>query len=182
MKTGKTLIELATEIERQAASRVDYIAPTQHLVMRDDAVLGGLLGDGQGNTPLNALAHRQLGDWAKVPAAYYDRLQAEAPALLATNINHWLAGSQDKRMVRTLDGNVRAWLSDSYRPLENHDLAEAVLPALLGMDLEIISSEITERRLYIKAVDKRINRDIPTGKTAWATGAMSYSTRSRRRS
>lgn len=171
MKTGKTLIELATEIERQAASRVDYIAPTQHLVMRDDAVLGGLLGDGQGNTPLNALAHRQLGDWAKVPAAYYDRLQAEAPALLATNINHWLAGSQDKRMVRTLDGNVRAWLSDSYRPLENHDLAEAVLPALLGMDLEIISAEITERRPYIKAVDRAINRDIPTGKNRMGDGS-----------
>ena len=45
MKMGKTLVELATEIERQRDNRVDYIAPTRQLAMRDDAVLGGLLGE-----------------------------------------------------------------------------------------------------------------------------------------
>jgi hypothetical protein len=67
-------------------------------------------------------------------------------------------------MVRTLDGKARAFLSDGYRPLENADLAEAVMPTLLGMRLEIMSCEITERRLYIKAVDERIKKDVPTGR------------------
>jgi hypothetical protein len=58
---------------------------------------------------------------------------------------------------------VRAFLSDRYRPLENADLAEAVLPVLMDMDLMIISSEVTEKRFYLKCVDRRIERDIPTG-------------------
>lgn len=169
MKTGKTLIELATEIERQKASRQDYIAQTKALsLMPIEPRPGGggvsLCGLPLGPIGLNNLAHRQLGDWADVPAKYYDRMRNDAPALLSTNVNHWLGADPAKRMVRVLDGNMRAWLSDSYRPLENADLGEAALPALLSMDVEIISCEITEKRLYIKAVDKRINRDLPTGK------------------
>jgi hypothetical protein len=33
-------------------------------------------------------------------------------------------------MLRTLDGQVRAVLSDRYRRLDNFDLAESVLPIL----------------------------------------------------
>jgi hypothetical protein len=170
MKTGKTLVELATEIERQRESRVDYIAPTPKLAIvptdRDVHML--INGDG---LALNNLAHRQVGTHVGVPAVYYDRMRENAPALLAQNVNHWFAADPSKRMVRTLDGRVRAFLSDAYRPLENADLAEAVLPALMGLDVEVISCEITERRLYIKAVDKRINRDIPTGKNRMGDGS-----------
>ena len=28
----------------------------------------------------------------------------------------------------------------------------------------IVSSEITERRLYIKAIDRKVERDVPTGR------------------
>lgn len=177
MKTGKTLVELATEIERQQRTRQDFVALTSALNVTTldapdnpayDVAIAGLP---IGPVELNNLAHRQLGDYADVPAKYYDRMRDKAPALLATNLNHWLAADPAKRMVRCLDGRVRAWLSDSYRPLENSDLAEAALPALLGLDIEIISCEITERRLYIKAVDKRINRDIPTGKNRMGDGS-----------
>jgi hypothetical protein len=94
-------------------------------------------------------------------------MAVEQPALLATNVNQWLRAEdkkEDKRMVRVLDGNVRAVLSNRYRALENEDLAEAVLPLLLDMDLMILSSEITDRRFYIKAVSNAIKQDVPTGK------------------
>lgn len=164
MKTGKTLIELAQEIERQRETRVDYIAPTEKLELvpvEQDVTLAGLSEDDQA---INDLAHRQIGTHVGVPATYYDKMREKAPALLASNVNHWLKADPSKRMVRTLDGRVRAFLSDAYRPLENHDLAEAVLPVLLDLNVELVSCEITERRLYIKAVDKRINRDIPSGR------------------
>ncbi len=167
MKIGKSLTQLAQEIERQRETRVDYIAPTQRLALVTPAA-GDVAMEGLNTAnplALNQLAHRQLGTHTGVPAPYYDRMRTAAPQLLAANVNHWLhSDTSTKRMVRTLDGNVRAFLSDAYRPLENADLAEAVLPALLSMEIEIISCEITERRLYIKAVDKRINLDIPTGK------------------
>ena len=61
---------------------------------------------------------------------YYDRMRSEAPELLGDNIRHWFQKYPAPRMIRTLDGGNRAFLSNSYRTLENEDLAEAVLPVL----------------------------------------------------
>lgn len=171
MKTGKTLVELATEIERQSTTRKDFVAPTSKLKMYPLAANVSLGVEGVDAFDINDLAHRQIGEHVGVPAKYYDRMRVEAPTLLADNVNHWLHTQPANRMVRTLDGRARAFLSDKYRPLENADLAEAVLPALLQLDLQIMSCEITERRLYIKAVDAKINRDIPTGKNRMGDGS-----------
>ena len=176
MRNGKTLVELATEIQRQSETRRDYIAPTSKMSLVTPFV-GGKPGpaelelDNVDTFPLNDLAHRQLGEHVGVPAKYYDRMRAEKPELLAHNVNTWLQAQPADRMVRTLDGRARAFLSDRYRPLENADLAEAVLPALMGLNLQVMSCEITERRLYIKAVDASINRDIPTGKNRMGDGS-----------
>jgi hypothetical protein len=119
---------------------------------------------GQHAFGINGLAHDQIGTHTGIPSKYYDKMLAEEPQLLATNVNKWFQKYPAPRLIRTLDGRVRAFLSDSYRPLENHDLAEAVLPILLDMKLDIMSCEITERRLYIKAVDERLKRDVPSGR------------------
>ena len=166
MKTGKTLTELAAEIERQANTKRDLIAGTANMEMRPTGPIPGVvLGVGKADTfSVNGLAHDQIGLHTGIPAKYYDKMLAEEPTLLATNVNHWLHANPAPRLIRTLDGRVRAFLSDSYRPLENQDLAEAVLPILLDMKLDIMSCEITERRLYIKAVDERLKRDVPSGR------------------
>lgn len=165
MKTGKTLSQLAAEIERQQETRKDYIAPTSRIeavVSEDDISFDLSLDDGaHANLGAKDLAHRQIGAYVDIPASYYDRCRTQAPALLASNINHWFQAKPANRMVRSLDGQVRAFLSDRYRPLENADLAEAVLPVLAEQtQLDIVSCEITERRLYIKAVDKACVRQI----------------------
>lgn len=162
MKQGKTLTELAMEIERQHTAKRDLVAPGAALTMNPDATmhLGAL-----GNLPIGEIAHGQIADKLGIPVRYYNRMLAEHPQLLSVNANEWLAKAPDQRhMVRTLDGRMRAFLSDSYRPLEHIDLAEAVLPVLLGQNLEIMSCEVTERRLYIKAVDQRIKADVPAGR------------------
>jgi hypothetical protein len=89
-------------------------------------------------------------------------MRHESPQLLAHNVNTWLsAGTGQKRMVRTLDGKARAFLSDKFRPIENEDLAETVLPLLLdGGRFDIMSCEVTERKLYIKVVDKSVSRKL----------------------
>lgn len=170
MKTGKTLSQLAAEIERQQNTKQDLITSTQNLVMLNTKNLDGpgsriVLEAGKDHRfGINGLAHDQIGAHTGIPGKYYDKMLAEAPGLLATNVNRWFEKYPAPRLVRTLDGNVRAFLSDGYRPLENADLAEAVLPILLDMKLDIMSCEITERRLYIKAVDERLKRDVPSGR------------------
>ncbi len=165
MKTGKTLVELATEVQRRSEAKRDFIAPVEKLTVKavdKDIVLSVANGKDECQTvdfPIEQHAHDQLASYLEIPAVYYKKMQEKDPALLAYNANHWLKG-QDRRMVRTLDGKVRAVLSDRYRTLENEDLAEAVIPMLLERNLEVMSAEVTSRRLYIKAVDKSIVRTV----------------------
>jgi hypothetical protein len=167
MKVGKSLSQLAAEIERQQETKRDLIASTKNIGLMQDAKAGGVVavvGNTANTFGINGLAHDQIGAHTGIPSKYYDKMLAEAPDLLANNVNRWFEKYPAPRLIRTLDNKVRAFLSDQYRPLENADLAEAVLPILLDMKLEIMSCEITERRLYIKAVDERIKKDVPSGR------------------
>lgn len=167
MKTGKTLVELATEIERQRTMKKDFVADTtamKVIVDNDKPALQLVRGDDlvwQGG--IRPLAHEQIAEHVKIPRPYYDRMLKEAPDLLATNVDRWFAKYPAQRMVRTLDGATRGFLSNAFRPLEYADMAEAILPAMLARNMEIMSCEITETRLYIKAVDTKLFRDVPVG-------------------
>ncbi len=81
-------------------------------------------------------------------------MRAQQPELLAANVNTWLsrAPQKERRMIRTLGGDVRAFLSNAYQRIENEEIAEVVLPILADIPgVEIVSAEITERRMYIQA-------------------------------
>jgi hypothetical protein len=91
-------------------------------------------------------------------------MRNEAPELLADNINTWFGKSDSSRMVRTLDGTARAFLSDRYRRIDNAEIAEATLPILSEMqDVKVESCEITDSRMYIKVVCPRIEIEVKKG-------------------
>lgn len=180
MKTGRSLSQLAAEIERRAGARRDYIVGGNALSM--EAVITNpvsvedketkyeprlVLVNGERSVlPVQPLAHRQLGERLGIPAKYYDRMLQDAPQLLVANANHWFRTEGEKRMVRTLDGAVRAFLSNRYQRIDNHEVAEIVLPTLMdaGRELDIVSCEVTDKRLYIKATDKRIRAEVKGSK------------------
>lgn len=167
MKSGLTLVELAQKIEANATAKRDFVVDTSEGVRLEipEENKGVLMRIGDHEPrQINTLAHGQLCQHIGIGTKYYDRMRREAPHLLATNVNHWFKNAPSKRLIRTLNGTARAFLSNGYKPLENEDLANAVLPVLLNMDLEIMSCQITERRLYIKAVHKQLFRDVPSGK------------------
>lgn len=163
MKTDLSLQQLAAELTRQTESRKDYIAPQGKIEaapVDGDIVLNGING-GLGITPY---AHAQLADHLDIPKKYYDRMKTETPDLLAVNVNRWLSRDpENKRMIRTLDGKVRAVLSPKFRPLDNFDLANAVLPTLLQQNAQIVSSSLTETRMYIKAILPGLSDELPDG-------------------
>lgn len=159
MKTGRSLTELAHELERQMKVRKDYLAGTTSIEMTDGAELKGLNGHYMG---LTDYAHIQMANRLDIPRAYYMKMlgpQGDC-ALLARNVNTWLHRKPETRLVRTLDGTVRAILSDKYRPLDNYDLATAMLPTLSQQNTQIVSAELTEQRMYIKAIAPWINSEV----------------------
>jgi len=169
MKTGKSLTELAQEIERRAESKRDYIAPVKKLsaVVETVDTLPQVVMNlkGQDSFPITPYAHGQMASYLEIPKKYYDRMLADAPHILMDSINRWLQDhGNESRMIRVLDDKMRALLSDRFRPMENEDLAEAVLPVLNDLGVIVLSADITDRKFYLKAVDERITLDIPTGK------------------
>jgi len=182
MKDGRSIVELAREIERQREAKKDYVADTRKMTMvatpsnrtetiinqaghQDSRVVPATLSldiDGIGGTyDINDHAHRQIADRLKIPGRYYERMRTDAPGLLADNVNTWFRRNPERRMVRTLDGRARAFLSNRYRRIDNDMVASAVLPELQGFNIE--SAEITERRFYIKAVNPALEREVGVG-------------------
>ena len=173
MKQGRSLEELAAELTSREKGKRDIIADTRQIKMlprlndvSDEPVLELPNQDADilDHFDITQHTHRQIGQRVGIPAKYYDHMLAQAPDLLATNVNHWFARQPQRRMVRTLDNRARAFLSDRYRRIDNYEVAEAVLPILLQHeDLHIVSSEVTEARLYLKVVNRRIEREVKVG-------------------
>jgi hypothetical protein len=164
MNKGISLSALAAEIERQKEAKHDLIADTSALTMLRD---GNTLDiddagdDGHEGYGINPTAHSQIAARLGIPLKYYQRMQTEAPSLLAENVNEWLGKNPERRMIRTLDGHVRAFLSDRYQRIDNHEIAEVALPVLAQLpEVQIVSSQITESRMYIQAVTPRLEGEV----------------------
>ena len=170
MKTGRTLHELALELDRQAVAKRDFIVSTDAMFMEDGAELFSLsrpLDSGMREVtpfPMSGLFHRQLGTSLGIPAKYYDKMREEYPELLTQNVNGWLGRGSSKHTIRTLDGRARAFLSDRYRRIDNYQIAQAVLPVIGEMQgAKVESCEITETRMHIKLVNSRLESEVTPG-------------------
>ena len=168
MKTQITTIDkLYTELERQRASRQDLIADTRSLTVETvsgKSFLSVSTKDKTLHYPIGDLAHRQIADRLKIPFAYYDRMRTENPNLLDTNVNSWLQRNPETRMLRILDGHLRAFLSARYRRLDHLELLQAIMPEITKMKGATIESMgITETNLYIKVVNKTLKAEIAPG-------------------
>lgn len=174
MMAGLTIQELASEVDRQNKAKRDFIMPTTSLdmeVMRDESGrleprLSWDMDDGSlQSARITDHCHRQIGSRLKIPAKHYDRLRENYPDLLAAEVNTFFAREPENRMVRTLDGNARAFLSDSYKIVDNAQIMASVLPVLADRpDLTLDRhSTVTDRRMYIKAVFPRTQGEIKRG-------------------
>jgi len=160
MKYGKSLQELAIELDRQNSAKKDLLVDTPALSMTGGCMM--TVGDyDYSEFGINDTAHRQIGTHLGIPSKYYDKMRTEDPDLLAINVNSWFHSQPSRQMVRTLDGTVRAFLSERYRRIDNFEVAQAVLPIIGNMfGAAIKSCELTERKMYIKVVDERIQDEV----------------------
>lgn len=168
MLQGRTLKELAIEIERQHNAKRDFLVPTSEIRMTADFTDNGIEINDVGGFHINENAHRQIGEYCGIPAKYYEKLRS-FPDMLAYNVNHWLrvnrkSDGADSRMIRTLDGNIRAFLSNRYRRIDNIQVAETVLPMIGRMQgAEVKSCEVTDDRMYLKVVNPRLTTEVKKG-------------------
>ena len=169
MKTGRSLQEVMLELDRQNKAKKDYIGSAQALRLYEDGQtfeIGSMGKARQFGT--TRLFHRQVASALGIPAKYYDLMQSRKPELLAQNVNAWFGDRENSYMIRTMDYGAgrmaRALLSDRYRRIDNMEIASAVLPLFAGSDqYEVVSSEVTENRLSLKIVNRRLEMAVVPG-------------------
>ena len=182
MKQGMTIQQAAAEIMRQNEAKADYLVNTENLHMETcDGIPVLRLLDESGTDrvePLDILptAHRQMSAYLNIPWKYYDRMCQENIGLLAQNVNTWLQKGPEQRMIRTIDGRARAFLSNRYRRIDNIDIAQITLPILEAMPDAIFEScNLSDDYMYIKVVNPRLTDEVVPGDIVQAGVVISNS-------
>ena len=169
------------ELDRQDRAKKDYIGSARALRLYEDGQTFEVRSPGEARQfGTTRLFHRQAASALGIPAKYYDLMQSRKPELLAQNVNTWLGDRENSYLIRTMDYGdgpmARALLSDRYRRIDNMEIAAAVLPLFAGTDqYEVVSSEVTENRLYLKIVNRRLEMAVVPGDIVQAGVVVSNS-------
>lgn len=139
------------------------------LVMDDDGVT-----DPNGMYRPTSTCDAHVSEKLGIPLKYVRRLRAERPDMWDANVNGWLHGSPDQElpsdlrgahgdtrsfMLRTfrsaVDGEpgiARALLGDRYGIVDHIDMLTATLAGIRdsGANVEIVSCDLTETRMYVQ--------------------------------
>ena len=128
MKAGMSSEERAAEILRQNEMKEDYVvnSPCRKIDAWDSDVLLRVM-DGKQPDQLEPLeisesAHRQISARLGIPIKDYNRMLAESPDLLTQNVNTWFNKNPEQRMLRVMEGKIRAFLSNRYLRLDHHEV------------------------------------------------------------
>ena len=165
-----SLEELMSKLQDLHERRVDLVVPSQLLTMRDtdlrithpDFVRHfGQTDDYVEEVSVrpNDIAHRQISDKLSIPKRYYDRMKADHPNLLDSNVNGWLSQQDTPYLLRSYredegPATGRALLSRRFKCIDNIHLLMAVLKAVQKEKLNVTveSADITEKKLYVRFI------------------------------
>lgn len=162
-----TLGELAEILQKQHDAKLDIVAPASkirasfgNLLIEETRAVMDDRGVAMYSQAFNPTAVCDEGIAAKlqIPSSYLKRMREEHIALYDQNVNGWLEQDDRSFLVRCFqdsdpDGHhiARAWLSDSFKMIDNIDVLTASLSGAkaAGIQLEVKKCDLTERKMYI---------------------------------
>jgi hypothetical protein len=181
-----TLAQLVTELERQKNSRIDFVADVRHLNIEANGGIKIIPATAQafewmpdGPMMMKQSAYHQLAQKCEpsIPTRFFDELLGERPKRLTDLVNGLHADDPKKRLVRCLDGEVRAWLSNGYRMLDNMDIAFTCLEEARAKNAQVFEANLSDKRMRIKFTTQEVwdkidvvQRSGPQG--SWFAGAI----------
>lgn len=166
------LEDLVTLLRDHHARKIDVVARPQHLTASQGRlVVAGteveLTDDGVTSLDGVYLPTRVADDGIAsrlgIPPAYLRRTRDQAIDIWDHNVNGWLShpsNADKKYLVRGLRGDdggtgvARAFLSDSFKPVDNLDVLmtalEGVRDAGLAVEIPQGGCDLSEKRMYVK--------------------------------
>lgn len=171
MWTKEEIEEFKARLRTQKQMKVDYVVPCSAIQTQWDLGsktlrlrLGG--NDNSRWFSMNKWMQNQVADKCHIYKPYWDYLMESGhQELLSTSVNE-LIQDKDKRMVRTMGDEARALVSDQYRAIDNYDMFEFFMDAIenlnttANMDIIIDKCEVTDTRIYMRAISNRLTDEI----------------------
>lgn len=116
--------------------------------------------------PLNPHAFSQLCQSVSphVPVKFGRELLNELPMTGAAMFRSLLRDHPKRRLVRLLDGRIRAVLSDSYRMIDNYDIMTAAIGTAMDPDVQArpLSASLTDNHMRLTLVAPQLWRALDT--------------------
>lgn len=162
MKTGRPFADVLADVKRTHESKRDYLVDTRALAVSTDKAGTLLTIDGLPETELVSTfgmsehTHGQIRERLGIPADYAKRLRSDEAlhGLFDYNVNELFRYKPQRRLVRTLDSNARAFLSDRYQVIDNWDILATCLPEMQELASRhgavVESCEVTDDKLFVK--------------------------------
>lgn len=182
---NKSLEETIKAVQGLRDQKVDYVLPANKLRMDDD---GKFYVDENGEVfqtsshyskvgfKVNDHADKQIASKLGIPYSYYSKMGELMPELKAHNVNQWLARNEYSYMVRTYtdptlqnNGTVRAFVSDSYKSIDNYDLMTLALELVTkaneehGWGIRVDKCSLSDTNFYMKFIVPGVRERLQNG-------------------
>lgn len=152
------------QINAQKARTKDFLMNTSTLrepEVGEDGTLS--LKTEVGRMDFDKHAEQQLAQFVGVPFPYLSRIKTQLPELYHDTLTKMLRERDGTpRMVRTIDGNARAFLSDSFARLDNDLLASSLLK-IADKGLEVKGFNIDEQGMSMHIINPKLEGEVRKG-------------------
>lgn len=162
--------EIIKEIERQKKTKKDFVGDSRFLSvapvegqisLRIDIKKASQMGEAD-LFSLTRTGRVQLANALHIPMTLWDRMEKDPKhqGKLGELATHFLREEPSDRLVRTLDGKMRAFLSPRYRTLDNADLFFVSAEEFEKAGAEIWDARLSEDSFRLYAVQPGISARI----------------------
>ncbi|MBL1120297.1 DUF932 domain-containing protein [Streptomyces sp. 110] len=174
------LSDLAHMLEVQNGRKLDVVAPASSLTVANGNLImsrvepamtdHGRMFMSDGTYRPTDVAEEGFAAKLGIPVGYLRRMRTENPALYDINVCGWLEQDPSRKfLIRAFRGDAaenghsgegvaRAFLSDSYRLIDNFDILTAALQGVeaSGHRVEIKGCDLTDRRMYVRVESDQV--------------------------
>lgn len=162
-----SLEQMLAELDRQKATRVDFVADSRQLSVSAGEDGGLLLCPTASQTEEFvdkagvAFSMRSLKQFGgrlnpSVPAKFTEGLADTYPSIAAQLINDVAQANGKRHLFRCLDGRCRAVLSDKYRIMDHYDVAFSAMQAVQASNGEVVECSLSDTHMRIKFTSRNV--------------------------
>lgn len=153
MKSGFNLPQLIDEVQSRSRAKRDLLAHTREQLRMvpmegfPNGVALVTLPDGLTELTryeITDTCHGQIAAFLNIPSKYYIRLLKDHKDLVLDQVNALFEREPALRMVRTVDNRARAFLSDSYKRIDNDFILAKTLPSLMGREGDLPQNRVLQ--------------------------------------